>query len=138
MDQACGMGIELIKTIGCTRHYLKHRDKWDKSGTYIRNSNGLYIDTNVNDDDKLATLSDRKGYGSANYGSTTKTSTSVTMDEQLKFESVKYIVNRYESYINSLKTDVLESVKKICETSNIDFALFEETIKDKFNTDITF
>jgi len=139
MDQACSMGIELIEKIGCTRHYLKHRDKWDKSGTYIRNTNGIYIDTNVNDDDKLATLSDRKSYygGTTNYG-TTRATTTVTMDEQLKFESLKYIINRYEAYIKNLKNDVLETVKSTCEASSVDFTLFEDNIKEKFNTDIMF
>lgn len=135
MDQACGMGIDLIDKIGCTRHYLKHRDRWDKSSSFVKNENGLYISIYDDDDEKLASLSDRKTY-SSNSSSYAKSTTS--LDEQLKFESVKYIVNRYEKHISNIKDDVLEAIKNICTTSNIDFSLFEETIKEKFNTDITF
>ena len=135
MDQACGMGIELIDNIGCTRHYLKNRNKWDKSGSYIRTKNGIYVSTHEDDDEKLASLSDRRSYGSS---STNVTRTTTTLDEQLKFESVKYIVNRYDNYVANLKTDILDAVKSICETQNVDFAEFEAAITEKFSTDITF
>lgn len=139
MDQACGMGIDLIDKIGCTRHYLKHRDKWDKSGQFIRNEKGIYVNTYENDDDKLASLSDRKCYYGSGASSTVRTTTtSTTLDEQLKFESVKYIVNRYESHIENIKGDILKAVKAVCVSSNVDFSLFEDTIKEKFDTDITF
>lgn len=133
MDHACGMGIELIDSIGCTRHYLKHRDKWDKSGLFVR-QNGIYVNTHENDDDKLATLSDRKTYNT----SSNTNKTHVAFDEQLKFESVKYIVNRYETHIENVKTDVLEAVKAACKASNVDFSTFENVISEKFNTEITF
>ena len=138
MDHACGMGIDLINKIGCTRHYLKHRDRWDKSGTFIKDKNGIYVNTYENDDDKLASLSNRVNvYGTyANSSKTTTTSTS--LDDQLKFESVKYIVNRYEAHIANIKEDILEAIKTVCTSAKIDFSIFEEVIKEKFNTDITF
>lgn len=136
MNQACAMGVDLIDKIGCTRHYLENRSKWDKSNSFIRNEDGIYISTIEDDDEKLESLSNKKTYSSSSSSSSSYSSTS--LDDQLKFESVKYIVNRYESYIGTLKKDVLETIKAVCESSNIDFALFEEKITQQFDSDIKF
>lgn len=144
MDHACGMGIALIDHIGCTRHYLKHSaTSWANSkGTY-KMKGGLYFRQDVDDTKQLESLGDskrwnRNTYTGGGYNSTSSRSTSVTKDEQLNFEMVKYIVNRYDGHILALKDEVLEAIKGICEKSEIDFKLFETAVAEKFNNDIKF
>lgn len=141
MDHALGMGIALIDYIGCTRHELKHvTTSWNASkGTY-KMKDGYYIRTDVDDTKQLESLGDNKRWGgrtNTNY-STTPARTTVSKDEQLNFDIVKYIVNRYDGHILSLKGEVLDAIKDVCEKSNIDFKLFETVIADKFNNDIKF
>lgn len=140
MDHACGMGVALIDHIGLTRHELKHRTSYNSKGTYAI-KDGYYIRTDVDDTKQLESLGDNKRWGNrssynTNYNSTTKTTTS--KEEIINSDIVKYIVNRYDAHINGLCEDVLEVVKNICSDSNIDFALFEEKIKNKFDNKIKF
>ena len=139
MDHACGMGIALIDHIGCTRHEMKHVSSSYSftKGTY-KKENGLFIRTDVDDTKQLESLGDSKRFGNRTSYSTTTTKPNVSKDEQLNFEVVKYIVNRYDSHINATKTEVLDVVKKVCEDNNIDFKLFEAVISEKFNNDIKF
>ena len=143
MDHACGMGIALIDHIGLTRHELKHTSSFASTkGTY-KLVRGLYYRTDVDDTKQLESLGDNKRYNSyrTNYSSSSSSSsstTTVTKDEQLKFEMVKYIVNRYDGHLVAIKNEVLESIKAICEKSNIDFSLFEETVSGKFNNEVKF
>ena len=141
MDHACGMGLALIDHIGCTRHYLKHTSTtWSASkGTY-RKENGLLIRTDVDDTKQLESLGDCKRRGGSTYygGSYNTTKTTATKDEQLGFEIVKYIVNRYDGHILAIKDEVLETIKGICEKSGVDFSLFETEVSEKFSNDIKF
>ena len=143
MDHACGMGIALIDHIGCTRHYLKHASSWSASkGTY-KKEGGFYIRTDVDDTKQLESLGDNKrrstSYYSGGYTSSYNANkTSVTKDEQLNFEIVKYIVNRYDGHILAIKDEVLEAIKNICEKSNVDYSLFETEVSEKFSNDIKF
>lgn len=146
MDQACGMGIDLIDTIGCTEHKLKHVSSWtnNANSSFRKNANGTYERVEVDDIELLQSLGDntRKsyyGYNAYNTNKNTNTSTTVTKKEdELKFETVKYIVNRYDSHILAIKGEILESVKELCEKSNIDFAEFEKVINEKFSDEIKF
>ena len=142
MDHACGMGIALIDHIGLTRHELKHNSSYSAKGTY-RVINGLYVPSEVDDTKQLESLGDTKrwpnrttSYSSTNTNTTTRTYT--TKDEQLNFEMVKYIVNRYDGHIVALKNEVLETLKEICEKSNVDYSLFETEISNKFNNEVKF
>ena len=140
MDHACGMGIALIDYIGCTRHELKHVSSYSTSkGTY-RMDKGLYIRTDVDDTKQLENLGDTKRWPNrTSYNTNTSTNrTTATKDEQLNFEMVKYIVNRYDGHILGIKDEVLEAVKAICEKSNIDFSLFEAEIAGKFTNEVKF
>ena len=140
MDHACGMGIALIDHIGCTRHYLKHTSStWGMSkGTY-KKENGLYIRTDVDDTKLLESLGDNKRSYRTTYNSNYNTNKpTATKDEQLSFEIVKYIVNRYDGHILGIKDDVLNVIKNICEKSKIDFSLFETEVSEKFDNDIKF
>lgn len=141
MDHACGMGVALIDHIGLTRHELKHSaTTWSNTkGTYKKGEDGIFIRTDVDDTKQLESLGDNKRYSSRNYNTNTNTTrTTATKDEQLNFEMVKYIVNRYDGHILALKDEVLEAVKSVCEKSNIDFSLFEKEIAGKFNNEVKF
>jgi hypothetical protein len=148
MDQACGMGVDLIESIGCTRHYLKHGgNTWANrnNGTYVRNNDGTYKRVDVDDTTKLESLGDntRKnyfGYGSGSTNTNTNTTTTHTTkkEDEIKFETVKYIVNRYEGHINSIKEEVLEAVKDLCVQNHVLFDVFETAISEKFNNEIKF
>ena len=153
MDQACGMGIDLIESIGRTRHYLKHNGStWStrNNGTYVRRKDGTFKQVEVDDTYKLEGLGDNArnsyyGYGASSGGAHTNTNTTPTTttstvkkEDEIKFETVKYIVNRYEGHINSIKDEVLEAVKELCEQNHVLFDVFEAAISDKFNNEIKF
>ena len=142
MDHACGMGLALIDHIGCTRHYLKHTSStWGASkGTY-KKENGFYIRTDVDDTKQLESLGDNKRRGGSYYSggsSYNSNRTTATKDEQLNFEIVKYIVNRYDGHILAIKDEVLETIKGICEKSGVDYSLFEAEVSEKFSNEIKF
>jgi hypothetical protein len=141
MDHACGMGLALIDHIGCTRHYLKHTSTtWSASkGTY-KKENGYLVRVDVDDTKMLESLGDSKrrgGYYNTSSSYNTNKITA-TKDEQLTFDMVKYIVNRYDGHILAIKDEVLETIKSICEKSNVDFSLFETEVSEKFSNDIKF
>ena len=142
MDHACGMGLALIDHIGCTRHYLKHTSStWGASkGTY-KKEGGFYIRTDVDDTKQLESLGDNKRRGTTTYyggSGYNANKTTATKDEQLNFEIVKYIVNRYDGHIMAIKDEVLEAIKGICEKSGVDYSLFEAEVSEKFSNDIKF
>jgi hypothetical protein len=142
MNQACGMGVELVETIGNTKHTLKH------TGTY--RTYGTVSSERKEDILKLEELGDntRRGYkptGSTSTSTSSSTSTPPTSststtskDDEIKFETVKYITERYDSLIDNIKEDVLETVKSLCESNNIDFSIFEKSISDNFSNEIKF
>ena len=146
MDNACGMGIDLVDNIGCTQHKLKSTNSWTSrtNNTYKRNADGTYKCITTDDTELLRDLGDncrRSNYGfSSQTAHTTNTTTTTTTkkEDELKFETVKYIVNRYDSYILGIKEDVLEAVKTLCEKSKVEFGEFEKVINDKFSNEIKF
>jgi hypothetical protein len=68
----------------------------------------------------------------------TSSTSTTSKDDEIKFETVKYITERYDSLIDSIKEDVLETVKSLCESNNIDFSIFEKSISDNFSNEIKF
>jgi len=151
MDHACGMGVDLINSIGRTKHYLKHEGSlWGNKNnySYVRGSDGTYKQVDESDTAKLENLGDNRrknfcGYSNAtntnaNTSSTNVSSTTVKKEDEIKFETVKYIVNRYEGHIASIKDEVLEAVKALCEQNHVLFDVFESAIKEKFNNEIKF
>lgn len=140
------MGIDLIDNIGCTEHKLKHvGSSWTTrtENSFRRNSNGTYERVVVDDTEMLQDLGDNSrrsyyGYGQQTRNTTTTTTTTTKKEDELKFESVKYIVNRYDSHILAIKEEVLEVVKGLCEKSNIKFDEFEKAITEKFSNEIKF
>ena len=150
MDQACGMGLDLIDNIGCTRHTLKHTGSYswttnaNSAYSYKKNADGTYERVDNDDTELLQGLGDNTrrstyGYGAYNNNKATTTTTTVTKKEdELKFDTVKYIVNRYDSHILAIKEEILASVKDLCEKNSIDFTEFEKTISEKFSDEIKF
>lgn len=148
MDQACGMGIDLIDNIGCTEHKLKHTSSWTSKteSSFKRNSNGTYERVAVDDTEMLRDLGDnnrRSFYGystnsNSNTNTTTTTTTTTKKEDELKVESVKYIVNRYDSHILGIKEELLASLKTLCEKSNVEFGEFEKVVNEKFSNEIKF
>lgn len=144
MDYACGLGIALIDEIGCTQHKLKCTSKWDKSNKFYVKQNGIYLEAdNENDDiDKLEMLGDRKRVvnynASYNNNYNTSSAQAAKKDETIAADTVRYIVERYDKYIDGLKEDTLELVKKICEENHIDSIESEKAISAIFSTDIRF
>ena len=78
------------------------------------------------------------GYGAQTTRTNTTTTTTTKKEDELKFESVKYIVNRYDSHILAIKEEVLEAVKGLCEKANVKFDEFEKAITEKFSNEIKF
>ena len=155
MDQACGMGIDLIDAIGCTRHYLKHTGKtWGTSTnySYTRHNDGTYQRNNDEEEDnrKLELLGDksRRSYASSSSSSNSSSSSSsssssttkptVSKEDEIKFETVKYIADRYDGHIKAIKEEVLEGIKAVCEANGLAYKPFEEVITAKFSNEIKF
>ena len=143
MDHACGMGVALIDHIGNTRHVLKHTSTtWSASkGTY-KIKDGFYIRTDKDDTKQLESLGDNKrysrSYNTNSYSSSSSSKPYVSKEDQLSFEMVKYITNRYDGHILELKKEVLDTIKDICEKSNIDFKQFEEAVSGRFDYKVKF
>jgi hypothetical protein len=146
MDSACGMGIELIDKIGCTQHICASTKCYETSAdaTYKRNDDGTFVQVKGSDIDLLRSLGydyRKSSYGYGSYSSSTTkkdTKTSVTKEDELKFETVKYIVDRYDSHILNIKAELLEGIKALCENNSIGFDEFEKVINEKFDNDIKF
>ncbi len=122
MNQACSMGVDLINSIGNTRHILKY--------------SGIYKSSNPTIEEKPKTTFNQDRWIRASKEKTSSTNNATTND--IKMETVQYIVNRYEALISGIKEDVLKSVKDICEKENVDFASFESAIKNDFSNEIKF
>ena len=143
MDQACGMGIDLVEKIGNTRHMLEHKGRYSAANPTVIKNDILPLEE-LGD-------SSRKGYrptGSTSTNSSTNSNSNgssnitnkptVSKDDEIKFETVKYITDKYEALIDNIKGDVLETVKTLCESNNIDFSIFEKSITDNFSNEIKF
>jgi len=137
-DNALGMGLELVETIGRTRHEIK------STGTsWVKDENGVYH-SNENDDDKyLATLGDDNRYSSYNYynysaninSSTTNSNLSNTSksakSDGSNNETLMYIVSVYEKRISN----IADEIKAKCEMMGIDY---DKNFKSIFETEIKF
>lgn len=139
MDQACGMGVELVEAIGNTKHVLKHNGRYT---TYRANNSDILKLEELGDDTRVGyTRRTNTNTPSTTSNETTNSSTpntNTSKEDDIKFETVKYIVERYDSLLSGIKEDVLNTVKSICESNNIDFKLFEESVSDNFSNDIKF
>ena len=158
VDHACGMGEDIIKSIGNKTQFKSVK----KNYTYDRTATGINrpVDTEINDDAELSKIFGeyRYSYGTTNfYGGNTSSSVSTTnrsdghvnnstkqngeeSDNTINEEVVKYVVDTYEQYINDIKdkinseSDVIvDSIKDKFREAGIDFSTFDIDIKGSLN-----
>jgi hypothetical protein len=146
------MGHALIKHLGLERFELEHKGytyaygaKADEDEAFLRTLSGTtttwkpqsahdyYYDDEFYEDDYYG------GYGAYNSGKTTpKTSSGTTnvatnttkvekQGDSVPMETLKYVTEKYEAYIEMLKSDI----KKKCEENEIDFGKFEDVFKQE-------
>lgn len=139
MDHSLGMGIALIKHIGLTRHILEDTSATAKSKPlFYRRQDGL-VGSRETDDTKLL-----EGLGSRGTNATmpayrqTTYKTVSTKEEELEFESVQYIVQRYEEYIDYLKAKTMSAIKDICSKNGVDDKELSEAVGVAFSKEVTF
>lgn len=141
MDQACGMGIELVEKIGNTRHMLKYTGRYNATNpTYQIDTREIHLLEQLGDNTRNGykpTGSTINSYSSSS-GSSINTKSTVSKDDEIKFETVKYIVEKYDSLIENIKEDVFATVKTLCESNNIDFNIFEKSLTENFSNEIKF
>lgn len=149
MDHALGMGIDLIKHLGNNRYTLPY-----KQSSAYKNSDGIYVQsTEEQDNAKLRTLGKNNynygGYNSNYYGGSgyhsggtagggSTSYTSVKKEDEINFDTVKYIVERYDDHINAIKKGLSESIKDACEKNGISFDIFKDIIDKNFNNELKF
>lgn len=141
MDHALGMGIDLVKHIGLTRHISEDTSLTAKSKPlYFRRQDGLVGKKETDDTRMLESLS-VKGEGMAAPSQTYRSNSYRTVynqDDELGFETVEYIVNRYEEYISHLKAKTLSEVNKLCAEHGVDSTAFIEAMASTFSKEVTF
>ena len=131
MDHALGMGIDLVNHIGLTRHYLAHVSRYSTDYTVFKRKDGLFGKKSVNDDITLLEgLGDNTKYA---YSASNRSSLS-----DVKYEIVDYIVERYEKFLETLKSDITDDVEKMCTENGLDATEIKEKINQKFSLEITF
>ena len=126
VDHAVGMGIDIIQSIGNKERFLFQK----KTYSYDRTFNGGVSRSYQDDDDKE--IEKIFGYTyTSNYSTNSNNTTPVnrsdgnvntkTSDDSVNEETVKYIVDTYDEYVNGIKNDVSEKC-----------AIIEDIVKDKF------
>ena len=146
MDNACRMGHALIKHLGLERYEMEH-----KGSSWVKSANGVY----QNNDEDEAFFKKLSGYsyyggtyggGSSGYnggtsytktttysgGTATQHSSTTTQkkddDNFIDTETVQYIVEKYDNYIDNIKKEIMNK----CESNNLDFnVLFGEIFKNE-------
>ena len=151
VDHAIGMGEDIIKSIGCKEQFKL------KKKSYVYNAND-WNNRGANDEDEcdklFGTYTQTYTHNTYNSGSTNTNRSdgkveSSTKVEGIKEETVKYIVDTYDDYINNIKTeidkkcDVLEDIlKDKFREAGIDYKTldinFKEEIIGVFNKEIKF
>jgi hypothetical protein len=148
MDHALGMGKELIDELGYVRYTLSNTTQYSAAQVTFKSSNGEnYNVANYVDSQSLEKLgkwhysSGQQWSGGLNK-STSSYGQSNTVnkkrEDEIKYETLSYVVKRYEQHITALQGEILDCVKEICKDNTIDFGLFEEEIKKRFDTEIVF
>lgn len=120
VDSALGMGLDIINTIG-------NKEQFKFTKTFNRTSSG--ISSSYDDEKECEKLFEpyRSTYTSSGYQSTNSTNrsdgnvTTKTNDDAINNETVKYIIDTYDDYVNGIKADINNK----CD-------VIEDIIKDKF------
>ena len=146
MDTACRMGHDIINHLGLLRYELEHKEgssRWGVNSTYFRGQD--------EDEKYFDSLQPKRTYGNTyqygsetsygsgskgassgsttSYGSTTSQSekSKTDTDETVKVETVKYITEKYDSYIETIKTNI----EAKCKELGIDFDNFKDIFKNE-------
>lgn len=148
MDHAGGMGLELIKELGLIQYKLTSTSEYGRSELTLTTSNGLSIKTDNLDDNaklrKLGKYTYTSGYGgySGGYSNSSSYSGNSTLtkakEEEIRFETLKYLVKRYDDHIDAIKGGVMDAIKEVCKDHEIDFGLFEKAVEECFSNTIKF
>ena len=140
---------------------MKHIGKtWGTSTNinYVRNKDGSWSSNNGSNDDedtrKLELLGDKKrttsyvcgSYETSHASSSNRqviptkdtSKSSISKDDEIKLDTVKYIADRYESHILATREGLIGDLKQFCENNNIDYAPIGEIIHSNFSNDIKF
>jgi len=149
VDHALGMGLDLVKNIPCTEQY-----KFTKS--YDRTATGAIIHGSASfDDERECEKLFGTYYSNTNYNSNSNSNThsssassnnrsdnnvnTTPKDDGVNEETVKYIVDTYDDYINTIKDEVdkkcdaiSDIIKDKFREAGIDFSTFGINIKDEF------
>lgn len=133
MDDALAMGKDLIDKIGLTQHILVHEGiKYnvnDEDEKYFNTLGGYsrYYGNTYNYSKNY-----NNNYGGYDYGSSSNQSTLKNIEVKgIPYETVEYIADVYEKYIERIKNNV----KTECEKHGINF---DEFYKNVFTDDIKF
>lgn len=120
VDSALGMGIDIVKTIG-NKEQFKFTKTFNRTSTGISSSYedereceklfGTYVN-NYSSSSNVHTSTTNRSDGNV----TTKTN-----DDAINNETVKYIIDTYDDYVNGIKADINNK----CD-------VIEDIIKDKF------
>lgn len=148
MDTACRMGHDIINNLGLLRYELEHKENASRwvNGSYFKNQDEdeKYFDslqpkrtygTSYQYGSESSYSSGNKGTSSGSttsYGGTTSQAekSKENNDETVKVETVKYIAEKYDSYIETIKTNI----EAKCKELGVDF----ENFKDIFKNEIKF
>ena len=142
MDHALGMGKELIDSLGYTRFTLTNVSQYASTQAVFKASDGEgYIFPNYNDSISLEKLG-KYAYAYRNTSYTNKSTFQTTAQsknkDDIKYNTLKYIVKRYEQHIGALKEEVIDCIKTTCKENGMDFSVFDEKLEKCFSTEIVF
>lgn len=147
VDHALGMGLDIVNSIG-------NKEQFKFTKTYDRTSSGINRVSSYEDErecEKLfGTWAGSTGYNTgSSHSSTPSTATSTnrsdgkvnntTPDDAINDETVKYIIDTYDDYVNGIKVDVEKKcdviediIKDKFREAGIDFSTFGMNIKNEF------
>lgn len=144
VDHALGMGLDIVNTIG-------NKEQFKFTKTYTRTASGVSSYDDERECEKLFGTYTTGGYSGVG-GGTTRTSGGATStnrsdgnvntkpaDDAINDETVKYIIDTYDDYVNGIKVeidkkcDVIEDIiKDKFREAGIDYNTFGVNIKEQF------
>lgn len=140
MDTACRMGHDIINHLGNIRYELEHKElssRWS-GNTYTRSQDDdeKYFDslqpkrtygTSYQYGNETYNSSDKGSGSTTTYGSQKTDKSKESSNETVKIETVKYITEKYDSYIETIKTNI----ENKCKELGIDFNNFKDIFKNE-------
>lgn len=142
VDHATGMGMDIIQSIG-------NKEQFKFTKTYTRTAGGVSSYDDERECDKLfGTYSSSYNGGSSSSSSSSSSAgnnrsdgnvNTTPKEDAINEETVKYIVETYDEYVNNIKTEVDKKcgviedlIKDKFREAGIDFSTFGVDIKNEF------